>query len=94
MADGGKTPALAILIGKGNPPSPMGKGSGGMDNETESETGGGAKTDEARRTLKKMSGWDDDVLDALRDYVHSCAADIGDAKEDYEEEGKGESDGD
>jgi hypothetical protein len=61
------------------------------DEETESETGGDGH-EAARSNLKKMSGWDDDTLDALREYVRTCAADIGEEKEGGGDYGDGDGD--
>lgn len=72
MMGSGKAPALAILIGKGGkgPSKPMG---GSEDEEGTESDPGDSDYAAARETLKKASGWDDDVLDALHEYVHACS---------------------
>jgi len=88
---GKKTPALMILAGMGKP-GPAGKReSADMDDETLSETGDDDH-DMARKNLKKMSGWDDDTLDALREYVKTCAVDIGETKKGSDDYGDGDGD--
>lgn len=75
MATSGKA-ILAILAGKGKPMS-AGKGGmmgKGMEDEGDSDDmpGEGEEHDDARETLKEAAGWDDDVLDALHEYIKSC----------------------
>lgn len=68
MADG--KAILAILAGKGKPMR------GGMGDEDD-KPGEGEEYDDPRETLKEAAGWDDDVLDALHEYIKSCMKDEG-----------------
>jgi hypothetical protein len=47
---------------------------------------GGEDQDEARELLKDATGWDDEKLDALHEYILSCASKGGSAMSEDEAE--------